>query len=182
MRFQSGDHLFCCLMSSVINKCMALISLCVAGALELVWSCREGGSVTDFFWRCWSGRGEVAFEQMLSLSAGWGFHDLLLSSKSIKLLLTERSLASGGAYMGQKARPGPTLICFFLRWLYGNDFLFCSFWSHNNRSCHIHFFFSHCLYKQRWFSDDFNQSISEGEISKVIQSRSILAQLQILPQ
>ncbi len=43
MCFQSGDHLFRCLMSSVINKCMALISLRVAGALELVWSCGDGG-------------------------------------------------------------------------------------------------------------------------------------------
>jgi len=48
---------------------MALISLRVAGALELVWSCGDGGSMPEFFWR--SGRGEVAFEQMLSLlSAG----------------------------------------------------------------------------------------------------------------
>lgn len=148
MCFQSGDHLFRCLMSSVINKCMALISLCVAGALELVWSCRDGGSVPEFFWRCWSGRGEVAFEQMLSLSAGWGFHDLLLSSKSIKLLLTELSLAGGGAYIGQWARPGPNSnLFFFLKTrLDANDdiklqfkgnvhdfwdgyFMFCSFWS-----------------------------------------------------
>lgn len=90
MCFQSGDHLFPCLMSSVINKCMALISLRVVGALELVWSCGDGGSMPEFFWRWWSGRGEVAFKQMLSsLSAGWSFHDSLLSSKAIKLLLTE---------------------------------------------------------------------------------------------
>lgn len=121
MCFQSGDHLFRCLMSSVINKCMALISLRVAGALELVWSCGDGGSMPEFFWRWWSGRGEVAFEQMLSLSAGWGLHDSLLSSKSIKLLLTELSLADGEAYIGQW---GPSLgqtNLFFLRWLDQND-------------------------------------------------------------
>lgn len=95
MCFQSGDHLFPCLMSSVINKCMALISLRVAGALELALSCGDGGSMPEFFWRWWSGHGEVAFEQMLSsLSAGWG---LLLSSKSIKLLLSELSSAGAGA-------------------------------------------------------------------------------------
>lgn len=81
MCFQSGDHLFPCLMSSVINKCMALISLRVAGALELVRSWGDGGSMPEFFWRWWAGHGEVAFEQMLSLlSAGWSFHDSFLSS------------------------------------------------------------------------------------------------------
>lgn len=113
MCFQSGDHLFPCLMSSVINKCMALISLRVAGALELVWNCGDGGSMPEFFWRWWSGHGEVAFEQMLSsLSVGWGFHVALLSSKSIKLLLTEFSLAGVGAYIGQwaKRRPKSSLI------------------------------------------------------------------------
>lgn len=97
MCFRSSHHLFPCLMSSVINKCMALISLRVAGALELVWGWGDGGSMPEFFWRCWSGCGEVAFEQMLSLlSAGWSFHGSFLSSKSIKLLLTETFLAKEG--------------------------------------------------------------------------------------
>lgn len=60
MCFQSGDHLFRCLMSSVINKCMALISLCVAGALELAWSCGDGGSMPawvllEMVIRAWGG-------------------------------------------------------------------------------------------------------------------------------
>lgn len=60
MCFQSGDHLFCCLMSSVINKCMALISLRVAGALELVWSFGDGGSMPawvllEMVIRAWGG-------------------------------------------------------------------------------------------------------------------------------
>lgn len=105
MCFQSSDHLFPHLMSSVINKCMALISLCVVGALELVWSCGDGGSMPEFFWRWWSGHGEVAFEQMLSsLFAGRGSHISLLSSKSIKLLLTELSLPGAGAYIRQWAK------------------------------------------------------------------------------
>lgn len=60
MCFQSGDHLFRCLMSSVINKCMALISLCVAGALELARRCGDGGSsparlLLETLIRAWGG-------------------------------------------------------------------------------------------------------------------------------
>lgn len=60
MCFQSCDHLFRCLMSSVINKCMALISLCVAGAQELVRRWRDGGPVPawrllEMLIRAWGG-------------------------------------------------------------------------------------------------------------------------------
>lgn len=95
MCFQSCDHLFRCLMSSVINKCMALISLCVAGAQELVWRWRDGGPVPawrllEMLIRAWGGG---LWADALTLC--WS---RLLSSKSIKLLLTELSLASRGAY------------------------------------------------------------------------------------
>jgi len=59
-------------MSSVINKCVALISLRVAGAsgisvgaVEMEAPCPSSSGDGD------PKRGEVAFEQMLSLSAWW---------------------------------------------------------------------------------------------------------------
>lgn len=80
----------------------------------------EAPCLPDFFWRWWSGRGEVAFEQMLSLSAGPDLDDSLLSSKSIKLLLTELSLAAEEVYKKHRAKPGLSRIS-FLRWLDWNN-------------------------------------------------------------
>lgn len=87
---------------------MALISLRVAGALELARRRGDGGCVPEFFWRRRSGRGEVAFEQMLPLSAGRGLRD----SAPFHLNLLSRFSASsprpvrGGSYRGPN--PGST--------------------------------------------------------------------------
>lgn len=117
MCFQSCDHLFRCLMSSVINKCMALISLCVAGAQELSvemkrWrprACLTSSGDAD------PGMGRWPLSRCSNSLLVQGFHDLLLSSKSIKLLLTELSLASRGAYCISDSGQGQgkTLIFFF---------------------------------------------------------------------
>lgn len=67
MCFRSSKHLPY-LMSSIINKCMALIRLCLVGALELAVEAPGTSSSGD---RIWVRRWDVAFEQMLDLlSAG----------------------------------------------------------------------------------------------------------------
>lgn len=115
MCFQSGDHLFRCLMSSVINKCMALISLRVAGALELVWSCGDGGSMParlllEMVIRAWGGglwadALALCWWRLLMIPS---FHLNLLSCFSPSSPWPVEGLISDSG-----PNPGQTLICFF---------------------------------------------------------------------